>query len=191
MPDGFSGRNSNSTHISTVYRLRISTPIQRSLSNTRQPLCTNLFHFSTFPHTIPQAENMPHVVPIPSSQTSLRMSQRNLVSVTPLPLPLLFWEARCWGIKKPLFDFNRNPSSPLLAHHVGHRRPAWATERNCACWHPLQSAEREGSFDEVRRRFRLLVPLDNRTQTASRVSQPAWWASFVSRDACLWTNGLT
>ena len=69
------------------------------------------------------------------------------------PRTLLFWEARCWVIKKPLFDFNRNQSSPLLGHHVRHRRPAWTTERDCAYWHPLRGAEREGSFDEVRRRL--------------------------------------
>lgn len=69
------------------------------------------------------------------------------------PLTLLFWEARCWVIKKPLFDFNRNPSSPLLPHHVGHGRPAGTTERNCTYWYPLQGAERERSFDKVRRRF--------------------------------------
>ena len=41
----------NSTHVSTTYRLRISTPIQRSLSNTRLPLQTSSLSFFFFHRT--------------------------------------------------------------------------------------------------------------------------------------------
>jgi len=49
---GFSGRKTDSPHVSTMYRLRILTPIQRSLSNTRLPLQTNSLSF--FFHRTPK-----------------------------------------------------------------------------------------------------------------------------------------
>ena len=101
MPVLAASRNgkTNSTHVSTVYRLRISTPIQRSLSNTRQPLQSSRPAFPHFHTIIPQPRNWPvrHRIPLPYV---LRRPLR--------PSPFL-GEARCWVIKKPLFDFNKEP----------------------------------------------------------------------------------
>ena len=89
-----------------MYRLRISTPIQRRLSNTRQPLQTSRPAFPHF-HTVhPQARNLAvrHRIPLPYVVSELSTSPEESTRV-----PLLFWEARCWVIKKPLFDFNKEP----------------------------------------------------------------------------------